>query len=54
MMQEHHQHIKRARTSSGRQLDKPTHIFEKFFGNVAPIFNEVIYEGGTLVYHNGP
>jgi hypothetical protein len=54
MMQEHHQHIKIASTSIERQLDKLAHIFEKCFGNVAPIFNEVIYEGGALVYRNGP
>jgi hypothetical protein len=32
MMQEHHQLIKRASTSSGDQLDKPTQIFENALG----------------------
>jgi hypothetical protein len=32
MMQEHRQLIKRASTSSGDQLDKPTQIFENTLG----------------------
>jgi hypothetical protein len=31
-MQEHHRLIKRASTSSGDQLDKPTQIFENALG----------------------
>jgi hypothetical protein len=32
LMQEHHRLIKRANTSSGDQLDKPTQIFENALG----------------------
>ena len=48
MMQEHRQLSKRANTSSGDQLEKQTQNFEKFFGIVAQVCNELL-RGGALV-----
>jgi hypothetical protein len=51
MMQEHHRLIKRASTSSGDQLDKPTQIFENYLGLLRQTFNESFMKSAFCILY---